>query len=176
MKRILRICGLLCCLLAFFQPALAADRTLTDGDGNSLVLRQSSRQGFFQYSSEATPFTFDVPALFSKAVTIDGNSFELSDATGDCLFSASSFRTAGPLTIDQFFKAKRDDLGVKPTYEKLDKKFFVLSWIKDGNIHYLKAFLNVDAACVMELTYPAERKKELDPLVTHSANSLKFTW
>lgn len=176
MKRIFCLCGLLCCLLVFSPSALAADRTLTDGDGNSLVLQQSPQQDFFRYSSEESPFTFDIPALFTKAVTVDGNSFELSDATGACLFGASSFRPVGPLTIEQYFKAARDDLDVKPAYEKQGKKFFVLSWLKDGNIHYQKVFLEGDSACAVEFTYPSERKKEFDPLVAHCADSLKFTW
>ncbi|MDL2210658.1 hypothetical protein LJC26_07645 [Desulfovibrio sp. OttesenSCG-928-O18] len=176
MKRVLFICGLLCCMFAFSLSAQAADRTLTADDGNSLVLQQSSKQDFFRYSNEDSPFAFDIPDLFTKAVSVDGNTFELSDATGNCLFSAASFKTVGRLTIGQYLKATREHLSVKPAYEKLGKNFFVLSWIEDGKIHYQKTYLNVDAACIIEFTYPADRKKEFDPLVTHSANSLKFTW
>ena len=66
----------------------------------------------------------------------------------------------------------RKEVGGKPAYEKLGKYYFVLSWIKDGNIHYRKLILDGRAWADMEMSYPSERKKEFDPLVTHSAQSL----
>lgn len=174
MKRILCICGLVCCLLAP-QAVLAADRTLTDGDGNSLVLRESSQAGYFTYSSENAPFTFDIPALFTKAESIDDPMFVLLDETDTCRFDAASFRPVGPLTVKEFFEANRENLGVKPAYEKLGKDFFVLSWAHDDAIYYQRVLFIEDSVCVLEISYPAERKKEFDPLVTHCANSLKYS-
>ena len=176
MKRALSICGLLCCLLAYAQPAMAADRTIIDAEGKSVVLRESPQPNFFHYVNERSPFAVDVPALFTKAVLIpdNGDGIILSDAEDKARFRASGGRLVGALTIREFFESERKNLGIKPAYEKLGKDFFVLSWVKDGNIHYRKLILNEDAWADMEMSYPPERKKEFDPLVTHSARSLKY--
>ena len=176
---------LLCCLLACAQPVLAADRTLTDAEGKSAVLRESSRPGFFQYIDGCFPFAVDVPALFSEAVELpdkcedgaasgSGNSIILRDTEDKARFRASGGRLAGKLTIRAFFESERKDLGVKPAYEKLGKDFFVLSWVEGGKIHYRKLILTGDTWSDVEMSYPPERKKEFDPLVTHSAQSLQY--
>ena len=186
MKRVLFICGLLCCLVTYPLLAVAADRTITDAEGKSVVLRESRQPGFFHYIDGCFPFAVDVPALFTKAVELpdncedgtvaggSGSSIILSDAENEAEFRSSGGRLAGQLTIREFFASERKDLGVKPAYEKLGKDFFVLSWIKDGKIHYRKLNLNVDTWFDMEMSYPDKRKKEFDPLVMHSAKSLKY--
>ena len=171
--------GILCFMLAAFfaLPALAAaDRTITDAEGKSVVLRESTRPGFFQYTGERSPFAVDVPALFTQAVVIpdNGDGIILRDIEDKARFRASGGRLVDTLTIREFFESERKNLGVKPAYEKLGKNFFVLSWVADGNIHYRKLILNEDAWADMEMSYPPERKKEFDPLVTHSAQSLKY--
>ena len=57
-----------------------------------------------------------------------------------------------------FFESAREGLEVKPAYENLGKDFFVLPWIADGNIHYRKLVLSVDAWFDMEMSYTSERK------------------
>ena len=172
-------CGIFCFVFAVFfaLPAFAArDRTITDAEGKSVVLRESPQPGFFHYTCERSPFTVDVPALFTQAVVIpdNGDGIILSDAEDKARFRASGGRLVGKLTIREFFESERKSLGVKPAYEKLGKNFFVLSWLEDGKIHYRKLILNGDAWADMEMSYPFERKKEFDPLVTHSAQSLKY--
>ena len=185
MKRLLSLCTLLCSLLACVQPAMAADRTLTDAEGKSVVLRESSRPGFFHYADGCFPFAVDVPALFTTAVELpdkcedgavggSGSSILLRDTEDKARFRASGGRLAGKLTLRAFFESERKDLGVKPAYEKLGKDFFVLSWLEGGKIHYRKLILTGDAWSDMEMSYPPERKKEFDALVTHSAQSLTY--
>jgi len=170
--------GILCFVLtAFFVlPALAADRTITDAEGKSVVLRESPRPDFFHYANERFPFAVDVPALFTQAVVIpdNGDGIILRDTEDKVRFRASGGRLVDKLTIREFFESERKNLEVKPAYEKLGENFFVLSWLENGNIHYRKLILNGDAWFDMEMSYPPERKKEFDPLVTHSAQSLKY--
>ena len=170
---------ILCFVLAAFfaLPALAAaDRTITDAEGKSAVLRESTRPGFFRYIGERFPFAVDVPALFTRAVAIpdNGDGIILCDTEDKARFRASGGRLVDTLTIREFFESARKNLGIKPAYEKLGKNFFVLSWVEDGNIRYRKLILNGDEWSDMEMSYPLERKKEFDPLVTHSAQSLKY--
>ena len=171
--------GILCLALAAFfaLPALAvADRSITDAEGKSVVLRESPRPGFYRYIGERSPFAVDVPALFTQSVVIpdNGDGIILRDTEDKSRFRASGGRLVGKLTIREFFESERKNLGAEPAYEKLGKNFFVLSWVEDGNIHYRKLILNGDAWADMEMSYPLERKKEFDPLVTHSAQSLKY--
>lgn len=184
MKRILCVCMMLGCLM-YALPASAADRTIFDAEGESVVLRQSSKPGFFHFDSERSAFSIDIPAVFTKEVSIEDDDFGktysrfiLSDDSGKAKFSFSCSRLAGPLTIDQFFKSECQDLldaKIKPAYEKLGKDFFVLSWLDEGVIYYKKVMLDADTLGHLNISYPAERKKEFDPLVTHSANSLKLS-
>ena len=170
--------GILCFVLAafFVLPALAAERTIIDAEGKTVVLRETPRPDFFHYVNERFPFAVEVPALFTNAVVIpdNGDGIILSDAEDKARFRASGGRLVDKVTIRAFFESERKSLAVKPAYEKLGKNFFVLSWIEDGNIHYRKLILNEDAWSDMEISYPPERKKEFDPLVTHSAQSLKY--
>jgi len=176
LKNTLRLCGLLCCMILFSVPVLAGDRTFTDAEGRSLVLRESPWPDFLLYAGERVPFTVAVPTLFSRVVVIpdNGDGVILSDKRGKARFRTSGGELLELLTIRQLFESARESLNVNPAYERLGKNFFVLSWIADGNIHYRKLVLNGDAWCDMEMNYPLERKKEFDPLVTYSAKSLQL--
>ena len=179
MRKILYVFVLVCCAMCAL-PAFAADRALVDADGNEMAFKESSQPGFFRYDNDndAGAFAADIPACFTKLVSVEtdnrGEEIVLSDAEGVAQFRMMSTRPQGELTIAQYYKAEREALKVKPAYEKLGKDFFVLSWLQDGVIHYQKAVIIGDCLGEMEISYPSERKKEFDPLVTHSAKSLKF--
>ena len=177
MKRLLGLCVMLCCAMGAL-PAGAADRTLVDGDGNEMVFKESAKPDFFRYDSDASPFVVDIPACFSKLVSVEtSNRAEevvLSDEGGNAQFTMLSAGLLAELTIAQYHKAEREDLPVKPAYEKVGKDFSVLSWLQDGVIYYQKAVIVGDALGKMTISYPAGGKKAFDPLVTHSANSLKL--
>lgn len=161
-------------------PAFAAGRTLVGTDGNEMVFKESSQPGFFRYDSDASPFVVDIPACFTKLASVETTNRSeeviLSDDGGAARFRMMSSRLVGELTIAQYYnyKTSREELKVKPAYEKLEKDSFVLSWLQDGVIHYQKAIIIGDCLGEMEISYPAERKKEFDPLVTYSAKSLKL--
>jgi len=177
MKKILCVLVLASCAMCAL-PAFAADRTLVDADGNEMVFKESSQPGFFRYGSDASPFVVDIPAFFTRlASVVTTNSSEevfLVDNGNAAQFRMMSARLQGELTIAQYHKAIREDLKVKPAYEKLGKDFSVLSWLEDGVIHYKKSVIIEDCLGEMEMSYPAERKKEFDSLVVHSAKSLKM--
>jgi hypothetical protein len=166
------VCSAMCALLAF-----AADRTLVDANGNEMVFKESSQPGFFRYDSDAGPFVVDIPACFTRLASVEtdnrSETVVLSDDEGAAQFRMMGTRLVGELTIAQYYKASREELKVKPAYEKLGQDFFVLSWLRDGVIYYQKSVITGDCLGEMEISYPAERKKEFDPLVTHSAKSLK---
>ena len=176
MRKMLCVFTLICCAMCAL-PAFAADRTLVDADGNEMAFKESSRPDFFRYDSDASPFVVDIPACFTKLVSVEtSNRSEeviLSDAQGAAQFRMMSVRLQGDLAIAQYHKTNREELKVKPAYEKLGKDFCVLSWLEDGVIHYQKSVITGDCLGEMEISYPAERKKEFDPLVAHSAKSLK---
>jgi hypothetical protein len=118
----------------------------------------------------------DVPALFTRAFVVpdNGDGIILADAAGEARFRASGGNRIDKETLRQTFDAARKDLEAKPAYEHLGKTFFVLSWERDGEIHYRKFVLGSGVWCDMEMTYPAGRKKEFDSLVARSADSLKW--
>ncbi len=171
-----RACGLLCCLAVCASPAEAADRTLRDDQGRSVVLRQSPKPDFFHYTNERFAFTVEVPALFGKAFVIpdNGDGIILGDAADQARFRASGGNRINKKTLKQLFEDARKDLEIKPAYAHLGKDFFVLSWERDGEIHYRKFILGATVYCDVELTYPAARKQEFDPLVARSAGTLKL--
>ena len=177
MRKFLYVFALVCCVMCA-PPTFAADRTLADADGNEMAFKESSQPGFFRYDNDASAFVADIPACFTTLARVEtdnrGEEIVLSDAEGGAQFRMMSARLQAELTIARYYKAEREALKVKPAYEKLGKDFFVLSWLQDGVIHYQKAVIAGDCLGEMEISYPSERKKEFDPLVTHSASSLKF--
>ena len=177
MKKVLRVFVLVCCAMCAL-PAFAADRKLVDTDGNEMAFKESSQPGFFRYDSDASPFVVDIPACFTKLASVEttnrSEEVVLSDDGDAARFRMMSAMLVAELTIAQYYKTSREELKIKPAYEKLGKDFFVLSWLRDGVIHYRKAVITGDGLGEMEISYPAGRKKEFDPLVTHSAKSLKL--
>lgn len=178
MKQLLCLCCLLCGLIAHAWTAGAADRQLRDGQGRSVVLRQSPDPGFFHYTNERFSFTVDVPALFSKALVVpdNGDGVILTDEAGEARFRASGGNRIDKRTLRRMFDAERrdlNDLGIQPAYEHVGKSFFVLSWVQDNEIHYRKFVFGNSVWFDMEMTYPAGRKREFDVLVGRGAASLK---
>lgn len=177
MKQLRFASGLFLLLAAIYaSAALAADRTLTDDQGRSVVLRESPTPDFFHYTNDRFGFTVDVPALFEKAFVVpdNGDGIILSDAGDQARFRASGGNRIDKKTIRQLFEAERKELGESAAYAHQGKNFFVLSWTQDDAIHYRKFILGPSAWCDMELTYPAARKGEFDPIVGRSAKTLSF--
>jgi hypothetical protein len=176
MRKILWVFVLVCWVLGA-PSAFAENRELVDADGHKITLKESSQPGFFWYDSEASPFAVEIPDRFTKLVSLEtdnrGETFVLSDDEGAERFKMIGTRLVAKLTIAQYYKSSLEELKVKPAYKRLGKDFFVLSWIQDGLIYYQKSVINVDCLGEIEISYPAERKKEFDPLVTQAAKSLK---
>ena len=168
--------GILLWAVICASAAMAADRTLTDDQGRSVVLRESPTPDFFHYTNERFAFTVDVSALFEKAFVVpdNGDGVILSDAGDQARFRASGGNRLDKKTIRQLFEAERKELGSSVAYAQQEKNVYVLSWTQDNEIHYRKFILGPSTWCDMELTYPAARKKEFDPIVARSAKTFLF--
>ena len=168
--------GILLWAIICASAAVAADRTLTDDQGRSVVLRESPTPDFFHYTNERFAFTVDVSALFEKAFVVpdNGDGVILSDAGDQARFRASGGNRLDKKTIKQLFEAERKELGSAVAYAHQGKNFYILSWTQDNEIHYHKFILGPSAWCDMELTYPTARKKEFDPIVARSAKTFSF--
>ena len=169
--------GILLWAIICASAAVAADRTLTDDQGRSVVLRESPTPDFFHYTNERFAFTVDVSALFEKAFVVpdNGDGVILSDAGDQARFRASGGNIIDKKNLKRRFEEARKELGSAVAYAHLGKDSYVLSWTEGSDIHYRKVLLGSSIWCDMELTYPATRKKEFDPIVVHSAKSLCFT-
>ena len=168
--------GILLWAIICASAAVAADRTLTDDQGRSVVLRESPTPDFFHYTNERFAFTVDVSALFEKAFVVpdNGDGVILSDAGDQARFRASGGNRLDKKTIRQLFEAERKELGSAVAYAHQEKNVYVLSWTQDNEIHYRKFILGPSTWCDMELTYPSARKEEFDPIVTRSAKTFSF--
>ena len=176
MKKLRFAGGILLWVVICASAALAADRTLTDDQGRSVVLRESPTPDFFHYTNERFAFTVDVSALFEKAFVVpdNGDGVILSDAGDQARFRASGGNRLDKKTIKQLFEAERKELGNAVAYAHQGKNFYILSWVQDNDIHYRKLILGPSDWCDMELTYPAARKEEFDPIVARSAKTFSF--
>ena len=174
-----RINFMACCVFSVLLCASfcnAADRTVEDARGNSIVLQATESPDFFHYANERFGFAVDVPAMYTLALVIpdNGDGIILTDANKETQFRASGGNIIEKRSLKQRYDADRKTLGKNLAYSHLGKNFYILSWVEDSMIHYRKYILAPSVYCDMEFTYPAARKKEFDVPVTHSARSLSL--
>lgn len=174
----MKILSVFVCVWLVLQglPAKAADRVLTDEEGKTVTLAATPSPDVFRYTNERFGFSLDVSSLFAKILVIpdNGDGIILVDATGEARLRASGGNRIDDTTLKRRFEAKRKELGGAVAYSHLDKTFYVLSWMEEEEIHYLKVIFGPSVWCDMELSYPAARKKEFDPIVTRSANGFSL--
>ena len=66
-------------------------------------------------------------------------------------------------------------LGNSVAYSTFGKDFYVISYIKDNKVEYIKVINNNDTNYIIfEATYLTKDKKIMDKIVTEMANSIKF--
>lgn len=70
--------------------------------------------------------------------------------------------------------AHADAAGDRITYERIGRRWFVLSGFRGENVFYRKLLLSPDGsvAHTLEIVYPASQKRLYDPLTARMANSL----
>ena len=180
MKRFMFAWGIalfLACFLSLPVQAGAGERTLKDRNGREIGLAASDTPGFSYYINSRFGFAVEVSDLFTKAIVIpdNGDGVILADEAEQALFRASGGNIIDKKNLKRRFEEARKELGSAVAYAHLGKDSYVLSWTEGSDIHYRKVLLGSSIWCDMELTYPATRKKEFDPIVVHSAKSLCFT-
>ena len=66
-------------------------------------------------------------------------------------------------------------LGNSVAYSTFGKDFYVISYVKDNKVEYIKVINNNDTNYIIfEATYLAKDKKIMDKIVTEMANSIQF--
>ena len=66
-------------------------------------------------------------------------------------------------------------LGNSVTYSTFGKDFYVISYVKDNKVEYIKVINNSDTNYIIfEATYLAKDKKIMDKIVTEMTNSINL--
>jgi hypothetical protein len=130
-----------------------------------------SQEGWQTYTSEAYGYRVRYPAyIFDRENVSESDLAKFESADGQVkltVFAAANSDNVGLLQYRDIV-LKRFSGYDNLTYGPVGQNWFVLSGYRDNNIYYQKVMFSCGGGIVnaLALTYPRDRKREFDPIVT----------
>lgn len=127
---------------------------------------QTYTNGRFGFSVQhPSNFTIDPPPTNGDGAVIHNEELEIR------AFGSHTNVISQNETIDTYYKEDLQTIDKEIAYKKLTDKWYVLSYIENGNIVYKKFFFGDEVSNTLILTYPESQKEKYDRVVTHIAKT-----
>lgn len=144
-------------------------------DEQSTQLTQSQAESqkitYDTYLNERYVFSIDYPDYLLKGeAPTNGDGITLSSDEKQMCVIVSGSNNVCEDTVDSEYDYYMSSIsGV--AYKKKSGNSFILSWLQDGMIYYMKEVVGAGSMNTLIICYPASSKEEMDEVVTRISNS-----
>lgn len=130
-------------------------------------------QSYLTYYNERYGFSTKYPANFIPGplpTNGDGRSFYSPDGLEEITVFGSNYTFQ---TIDDAVKFEIENIGVDLSYKYIHDNWFVISYIKDGYIYYVKEYVGKGSTNTLLIRYPISLKEKYSRLIPILVSSFK---
>jgi hypothetical protein len=116
-----------------------------------------SGNGSNEYTNRRFGFRLSYPNTFTPGRTPDnGDGISLTSSDGIAVISAAGSNSDGA-TVRDYYEEYLKQIGVPPSYSKIGRGWFVLSWRSGGKISYAKMFVGNGSENSFSFEYPEDQ-------------------
>ncbi|MEH7452303.1 hypothetical protein [Gottfriedia acidiceleris] len=139
----------------------------------SKVVQSAPKTEYKTYRNSRFGYEVQYPKEFKVENISDNNADAIISNKESKIVTYAMFNSDHQNTKELFDLFEKDHLKVKPTYQKITKNFYVISYKEGNNIVYTYFKLGKLSYNGVTVTYPAKKQNKYGPMVEHIYKTFK---